>query len=94
MSTGTHLDPFPGYKASDMTLLLVFLCFRHYNLSDMHTVPVVQACALSGMALTVAFDPAKLTRGGDSLGVQPFDRSRPGEKHKHHPPQLHSWEHL
>ena len=48
------------------------------NMSALHTVPIVQACSLSGTTLTIGFDPEKLTRGGDTLTVQPYNRSNPG----------------
>jgi hypothetical protein len=47
-------------------------------MSALHTVPIVQACSLSGTTLTIGFDPEKLTRGGDTLTVQPYNRSNPG----------------
>ena len=50
----------------------------HYKLPDGHTVPILQACKVIGAVLILAFDAERLTRGGDSLVVQPFNHSRLG----------------
>jgi hypothetical protein len=43
----------------------------HYNMSMVHTVPVVQSCEVSGTSLTITFDSDKLTRGGASANSFP-----------------------
>ena len=47
----------------------------HYNMSLAHTVPVVQACEVSGTSLTITFDPDRLTRGGASCILVSADRT-------------------
>ena len=35
----------------------------HYNMPGLPSVPIVHGCELSGAALTIRFDPARLARG-------------------------------